>query len=155
MTSISFKSLLTGIVSLALLAACSDHKAPSEKTMPFTAAREYSEQDKIAARALSISNNSGFEAADTPYAQALLCSNAISSTGSKLRQTGGLSQDILRGIDQAKANYDRRVRTFASEAGKSTDDIESDLRQTAKNNPDAGANARVTMACIQQLQEAD
>lgn len=147
------KTVLCALLVSGALPGCSDESAlrapPSEK------AREFGEQDKAAARALSIGNNEAMASADSPYAQALLCRHGIEVIADRLRQSGGFSDEQVQGIAQAQTYFDRRLRVLADSEGKSASDIRSDLAKTATDNPDIGVNARIAIACLQKLQQPD
>lgn len=114
--------------------------------------RQFSEEDKRAARALSIGDSRAIESSGSPYAQALLCNNAVQSIADRLRSAGSLNAEQLRGFDQTRAYYDRQVFGLGKQEGKSASQIQQDRKQTAAANPEPAANARLAIACLQMLQ---
>lgn len=137
---------------LPSLAGCSEG-GETLRTPQAEQSRQFSDADKIAARALSIGNDEAMTNADSPYAQALLCKNGVDIIADRISQAGGFGEQQMQGIELAQAYYDRQVRSLAASEGKSASEIEGDLEQTATDNPDVGANARIAIACLQNLQE--
>ena len=143
--------ILPAMLLLPVLAACSSGRDATEMTVGGES-REFSEQDKIAARALSISD-SRTVSAGSPYTQALLCRNAMEVLGESFAQSGALSEQQMQGVGQAKAYFDGQLHELVGAEGKSPDDIGPDLEQVAQDNQDAAANARIAIACLERLRE--
>lgn len=161
MPTIASKSILraTSVLFLALVlsAACSDGgdaaAAPPAGDTPQEPAREFSEADRRAARALSIGSGTTVEETDSAYAQALLCTNAISVLIDRFRESGGVTAEQLQAVEQAGALYDRQLRSLAGGERRTPDDVTRDLERTAADNPEIAANARIALGCLQRLQE--
>lgn len=137
-----------------MLMSCSGATGEDRSTESRTQAREFSQEDKAAARALSIGNASAIEEAASPYAQALLCRNAIEKLAAQFRQTEGLSDEQIQGIEQVQALYDRRVRLLSGPESKSSENLSHDLDQPTADNSESKTNGRVAIACLRQLQES-
>ena len=132
------------------LTACSDGDLAPEP-QPHEADREFSEAEKRAARALSISNTEIMAKAEGPYEQTLLCRHGLAEVASLLGETASLSSEQEQGLRQAEALFDRRLRDLASANGKSAEDVENDLAQTAEDNPDRATNMRIAIGCLERL----
>jgi hypothetical protein len=152
MLKITAKSFVWTILCLSLPAGCSDD-AQTAEPLPQDRPREFSEEEKRAARALSISNTEVLAAAETPYAQALLCRHGITEVRRVMSETAGLRGEQKKALSQAEALFDRRLRDLVRSTGKSPGDIPADLGRTADENPDQSANVRTAMACLQKLQQ--
>lgn len=134
------------------LTACSDGELTPEP-QPYEATREFSAADKEAARALSISNTEIMANTESPYDQALLCRYGLAEVASLISETAGLSTQQEQGLRQVEALFDQRLRDLASANGKSAQDIEDDLAQTAEDNPDRATNMRIAMGCLERLRQ--
>ncbi len=149
-----FVSAFFGTLLLTVLSSCSPPERSAQAARSEAGVREFSQRDKVAARALSIGNEVAIENANSPYAKALLCRNAIGMVRAKLLDSGSLSKNLLQGFNVAQAIYDRKVDSLGTQAGKSETQVKSDLRMTAASNLDDGTNARVAMACIRELEKS-
>jgi len=134
------------------LAGCSEGELTAEP-QPYEAAREFSQADKMAARALSISNTEVMANTESPYAQALLCRHGLTEIATLIRETWGSNSEQEQALQQAEALFDQRLRDLAGADGKSAEDIQQDLEQTAQNNQDRAMNARIAVGCLEQLQQ--
>lgn len=138
-------------------AGCSDSESALEASRSggtqAGGAQEFSREEKLAARALSIGDSRSIESSGGDYEQALLCSMAIGLIGDRFETAGGLSDLHMQGVAQARGIYDQRAHALASGQGKSAEEISSDREQIAADNPDSSANARVAIACLRNLAE--
>jgi hypothetical protein len=145
------KAALAAALCLVSLTACSGGEESGRKAAE-AQERRFSEEDKRAARALSIGDSRAIEGSDSPYAQALLCNHAVQSIADRLRSAGSLNAEQLRGFDQTRAYYERQLLGRGKLEGKSASQIQKDRQKTAAANPDPVANARLAIACLQMLQ---
>lgn len=145
------KASLAAALCLVSVTACSGDDE-SATDVAKASAPQFSEEDKRAARALSIGDSRAIESSDSPYAQALLCNHAVQSIATRLRSAGSLNAEQLRGFDQTRVFYERQVLGLGKQEGKSASQIQQDRQETATANPDAAANARLAIACLQMLQ---
>lgn len=146
------RSALPSALFLAVMLAGCSAAQDSERTAPSTEepAPQFSDEDRLAARALSISNRD-MQETGSPYDQAMACSSAIAALEERLRQADMITDEQLDVIGQAKAVYDRRIRTLADQA--SAAGTGEDLQQAVLDNP-PGGQALQAIGCIQRLAEA-
>jgi len=144
--------LLVSLCSVSL-SACSEGELTVEP-QPHEDTREFSEAEKAAARALSITNTKEMLKAEDPYAQALLCRHGIAETAKILGKTSSLSGEQEQALRQAEALFDQRLRDLAAVSGKSPDELQEDLEQTAQGNQDRATNVKTAVGCVERLQES-
>src|SRR5690606_5557561 len=90
-------ALPCALTLVALLQGCSGPQEAAQVREPAAqSARQFSEEDQLAARALSISNRGAVQESGTPYAQALACSSAIEALTDRLRHSDTLTAEQLR-----------------------------------------------------------
>ena len=145
---------LACVLALALLASCSqgDSFGQTATATANGSPASFGEQDRLAARKLSIGSSTAFAAAAEPYEQALLCRSAIAAIGDRFRQSGTLGETQVRAIEQAEALYDRQLQTLGSRQGKSQGAVQRDLEQARQDGPEIGEQARLAITCLQRLQ---
>lgn len=154
--AIRFPSLFSLAPALVLLAGCSDAEPGPSDVSGDAEAREFSQADKVAARALSIGDAQSLEALTDPDSQAQLCSTAIAGIAVQLREAGGLTETQLAALQTASEFYARQVPP--SQSSPDTEDS-----ATMPQVPDAaseaessgGADARIAIACLRRLQESE
>lgn len=132
------------------LTACSSGAEPVTAS-PQEQSQTFSEEDKRVALALSVSRNQVVTDAEGPYAQALLCRNGMEVLAERLK--GALNAQQRQAIDQAREYFDRQVSELGESEGKVPSEITSDVERTAQDNFNVAENARVAMACLQNLQK--
>lgn len=147
-----FKFALFAVLALTTLAGCSS--ADKGDADPKPEARQFSEEDKRVARALSVSQVQSISDAEGPYARALLCANGMDALAERFQDFRGLGEQQRSAIEQAREYFGQQLREAGASEGKSANDIESDLQKTAQDNIDPAENARTAMACLQRLQQA-
>lgn len=135
-----------------LLMSCSAVEDPARQAGSDDLLPEFSSQDKKAASALSISNNSGLNQAEGSYEQAIRCSAAIDMLASRLREVGSYGSELVAGAEKAKAFYDRRAAALPSPEQQSQAGGEREQLLTDAGAPDSETSVRTAMACIQKLQ---
>ncbi len=142
---------LSALAALSFLSACSPNpQAPS----PAFDEKEFSEEDKRAARALSISNNQAVMEATNPYARALLCRNGIDGLAERFQQARGpMMEEQQQAMEQARAYFDEQLRLLAEREGKSEAELNDDLEETGQQHADPGENAQIAVACLRRLQQ--
>lgn len=148
--SLSFVFSLAAVA--ILLSACSDNELEAEP-LAREGLTEFGEEEKKAARVLSISNTDQMASAGTPYSKALLCRHGIAEVAKLVRSSPAVNREQQEGLRQAETLYDQRLRDLAAADGKSLEDIQQDLEQTAMDNQEQTTNARVAVGCLEQLQE--
>lgn len=144
---------LCSLIAATILASCSGERQSQRLAISKGGAREFSQQDKVVAQALSLGNDSTVEGAEGPYAEALLCSGAMDALVGHLSESGGASNEVVEALRQAQDLYDRRLRSLASSEGKSQNDLRRDLQRAASEDVALSANARVALGCIKKLQQ--
>jgi hypothetical protein len=156
MLPISPRSILFAALALVLLPSCSS-EADTAAAPTGAGAPEFSQPDKIAARALSLSNAGSAERAESPRAQAVLCSQALEGLSVRLRDSGTLNEMQLQALGQAKAVYDRRIRGVGNEparAGGGSSALEQAIEEEEEGEANPAEQARVAIGCLQDLQTA-
>lgn len=153
MWTITTRPILWASLCSFSLIGCSEAELTSE-ALPYEATREFSEAEKSAARALSISNTEVMLKAESPYAQAMLCRHGIAETANLLSETSSLSSEQEQALRQAEALFDQRVRDLAVAEGKSAENVREDLERTAQDNQDRATNVRIAVGCVEKLQQA-
>jgi hypothetical protein len=138
---------------LSFLAGCSNSDAGDPSPTRTRTPVEFSEQDKIAARALSIGNSDAMENADSPYARALLCRNGMMVLSKHFDNFAALGQQQRQAVRRADAYFDRQLQALGSSQGKSKSDIAEDLQQMNLDNSDLSLNARIALGCLRGLQD--
>jgi hypothetical protein len=141
-------------LAFALLGACSGAPETDRAATDEQPAQLFSQEERIAARALSIGNRGIMEEAESPYQQAVECSGAIAALAERFRQAGGLTSEQLAIVDQAKAVYDRRMQLLAGQARQADQDTGPDQPSSAEDSPEPGARALLAVGCIQRLAQA-
>jgi len=140
------------LAALSLLPACSSNQQPAP---PPADDKEFSEADKRAARALSISNNDAVTDATTPYARALLCRNGIETLAERFQQARGpMMEEQRQAMEQARAYFGEQLRLLAEREGKSEPGLNRDIAETQEQHADPAENAQIAIACLRGLQEA-
>lgn len=130
------------------LAACSNIDRSGASQRADTNAREFSEADKVAARALSIGQATTQSTTAEPGAQAGMCSDAIAKMLEQLRVAGGLDETQLAALENARLHYAREAQSASVEGATyppSEKDEDADPEQT-----DAEAG-RIAIACLRRL----
>lgn len=142
----------SALAALSLLSACSSNQQPAP---PPADDKQFSEEDKRAARALSISNNEAITDAASPYARALLCNNGIETLAERFQGARGPMMDQQRqAMEQARAYFGDQLRLLAEREGKSEAELNSDMEEAAEQHADPAENAQIAIACLRRLQEA-
>lgn len=140
-------------LALALLAGCSGAQESDQGAgVSQEQVRQFSNEERLAARALSIGSRSAAPQSGNPYEQAVTCSSAIEALADRLRQSDALTSEQLQIVEQAKAVYDRRIRSLTDQASAAGTAVGEDPLQ-AVDNPPRG-EALQAIGCIQNLAEA-
>ncbi len=142
------------LIAMSLVAACSPADTSDPSIGLEQIERAFSDEERRAALALSIGDNARIASVEGAYDRALLCSNAIDSITAQVREAGALTSEQLRVMDQAGTIFANRLRRMAEGEGKSAVDIAGDLRRMEAEDEQPGGNARVAIACLQQLQRS-
>lgn len=141
--------IAAGIVT-CLSASCSAPAADGPVTDGMSGAKQFSEDDRRAARALSIGNVRTVAMTDNPLDQAVLCSLAIGEIAERMQTSGmGLTQEQIEAVIMAKKIYDRRA--IAAARTKPADAIQTARARIAEANPEPSARAQTAIACLRQL----
>lgn len=138
---------LRGTICCALLAAtlaCAPAKqAPDGEG----AGRVFSDDDRRAAQALSLSKSS-VETAASPGDQARLCSLAIKSLADRFRTVGSPNPALIETLDRAEQIYSARAaRSGDGAGGGQTGRDDAALEILA----DPADRARMALGCLQEL----
>jgi hypothetical protein len=152
----AMKTTTLCVVALALASLCAGcSNGDVAQRSAEKPARQFSEQERLAARALSIGQVNSVTHAASPYARAVLCKNGLDVIARRLRNASVLSVQQQQLMQQAQAYFDRQVHALAQQQGVSATDVGKDLRQAAEEHADDEENARIAVACVQGLQQAD
>lgn len=153
-----FPSVFCATFVLFALTACSPDPSEREPGLDHTAiapqeAREFSEEDKRVASALSLSQGEAAMQAEGPYARALLCSHGIEVLAMRFGDGAGLSDHQREAMVQARAYFAQQLRAVGEDEGKTAREISADLEQTAQDNYNDGESIRTAASCLRRLQE--
>lgn len=142
----------SAIAALTLLSACSSNR---QQVPPPAEDRAFTEEDKRAARALSLSNNQAITDATSPYARALLCRNGIEALAVRFQGVRGPGMAEQRqAMEQVRAYIGEQLRLLAEREGKSGAELNGDMKETQEQHADPTENAQIALACLRRLQEA-
>lgn len=148
MLSLPHRSLLLA-ACLVLLPSCSGGEDRGAEATG-ESAQEFSQANKSAARALSLSNAGATRQAGSPQEQAALCSQALEALSLRLRDSGTLSDTQLQALGEAKGIYDRRLEGGTPQTAPGGSSGDRPNEQEA--NP--AEQARIAIGCLQDLQTA-
>lgn len=138
------------IAVLSFLCACSPSQPSGGRAIP---TREFSQEDKRAALALSISNSEAVADAATPYDRSLLCKNGIEALIQRFQGLRGPSTDQqLQAMEQASAYFSEQVHSIAKLEGKSEAELTRDLKVTREQHEDPAENVQIIAACLRALE---
>lgn len=146
--TVKLKLIPCAVMALScLISGCSDSQSTSSGNLNPKNAREFSEADKRAAKALSIGDEQTLAKSEDTGSLGEVCSAAIAGITEKLRLSGSLSDAQLGALAQAQAYYERQIIT------KKTPDSDD----AAEPTPDEGAenpadDPRVAIACLRRFQ---
>lgn len=135
-----------------LLTACSPETTPASQPSQ-TPVREFSAEDKRAARALSIGNQAALTGAATAYDRALLCNIALDSLTEQLQERGALTTEQQRAFAEVQQLYERRLAQASG--GKSQEQLATDRTEAEEANPEPSTQAQIAIGCLRQLQQAN
>lgn len=147
MLSAPSRSILFVAFMSALLPSCSSGSTRDADSST-EAATEFTQDDKRAARALSLTNAGTTERTDDPQEQARLCSSAIEALRVRLRDSAVLSDEQMLALGEAKAIYDRRIRGVVASASEAA----NDQPEQAEGDASPAEQARLAIGCLQDLQ---
>jgi hypothetical protein len=142
---------LVMLVLSAFCAACSGGSGVARQ--PEKQTREYSPDEKSAARALSINQVRAVTNPASPYARAVLCKNSLDLVAERFRDSSVMNSQQQQQLQQAQAYFDQQVRTLAGQQGLSNSDLRDDLARAARDHSDDEESARTAVACLQGLQK--
>ena len=145
------KALACAAGAMPALATCSPHGTASNDERNVSQ-KQFSAEDKRAALALSIGQQSALVTAQSPYQRALLCVVSMDALSKRILGATGLTEPQREALALAGRHFEAQLRTVAKDAGKSDGNVKTDLEQTVRDHPDESENARVAIACQQQLQ---
>jgi len=114
-------------------------------------AREFSEEDKQAALALSVGNVQALSAETSAYDRALSCSIALESVSTQLSESGQLDPAMVNAIDQVRTVYNNRVQQLGSAENKSTADIAAERMQRAEEIPEPRERGQIAIGCLRAM----
>lgn len=134
-----------------LLAGCgSSDQAPSSGKAP-ELAREFGEEDKQAALALSIGSVQALSAETSAYARSLSCSIALESVSTQLAAGGQLDTEMVNAIEQVRTVYNNRVQQLGSAEGKSAAEIAADRVQRVEELPEQSERGQIAIGCLRAM----
>jgi hypothetical protein len=136
--------MLTGLLPLT---ACSAPAATPGREQQAQRQREFGEDDKRIARALSIGGGE-VRAGKSPRFYATLCGLALASIAERMQDSGILTAEQSRAFAQAEALYARRAADGATRAERDAIQLEIDTLY-----PEPGDKARFAIGCLRELAE--
>jgi len=144
--------LTLAISAVLALTCCSSAEAPLPgEAAPRTEATNAG--DQRAARALSIGSVQALNTEADQYIQALRCSISLHAINEQLTNSGGISDELERGMRTAEAIYDRQVTRIGIQDGKSRDEMRDDRREQTEQVQDLATRGQIAMGCLRKLTE--
>lgn len=134
-----------------MLAACgTDEPAPVPGSMP-EQAREFSDEDKQAALALSVGRVRALSAEMSAYSRSLSCSIALDAVHAQLSEGGQLDPAMVNAIEQVLTVYNNRVRELGSAENKSPADIAVDRLRRAEEMTQPSERGQIAIGCLRAM----
>lgn len=145
-------ALKTGLLFVPLLlAACgTDEPAPVPREV-LGHAREFSDEVKQAALALSVGNVRALSAEMSAYSRSLSCSIALDSVHAQLSEGGQLDPAMVNAIEQVRTVYNNRVQQLGSAENKSSADIAADRLQRAEEMTEPSERGQIAIGCLRAM----
>ncbi len=134
-----------------LLAGCGADTAapvPSEKVGQ---ARQFSDEDKRAAVALSVGSVQALSAETSAYIRSLSCSIALDSLYAQMSEGGQLDPAMLNAVEQVRTVYNSRVQQLGAAESKSSADIAADRQQRAEEIPEQRERGQIAIGCLRAM----
>lgn len=156
MTIRDFLPALSASFVMLALAACSDRSGDPGRERTDTVPQElaeFSEEDKRVASALYPSRNDTLTQAKTPYAQSILCRHGTDVLALRLGDAVGLTEPQRAAMEQARAYFAQQSSALGEAAGKSVEEINSDLEKVAEENVNESDSILIAISCLRKLQE--
>ncbi len=141
--------LCVTLLSLALVVSCSDGPASGLVNEQFETERDASAEDMQAARTLSLVEGGNIAGGD-PYEKAQRCSVAIGALAEGVEGLGTFSPEQIQVLVDAKAVYERRMR---SEASGREQPSQGTLEETPQQDPERSQIAEQARGAIECLRE--
>lgn len=139
--------------TLVLVAVALSSCAPDGSALPgrvSTSSRQFSAEDKVIARSLSLGNAPTVGDDASPYIEALTCSIALESMSERFFQAGkGESHRAAMG--QAEGIYSRRVAQLAHGLGKTPEETGNDRKKRADDVPELRDRGLLAIRCLHKL----
>lgn len=147
----TLRDLAVAVLTLAAC-ACSDQKLLERHSGPASApaSGQFSAEEKRTAQALSVGSEQVAPAGSSAYQQALKCQFAFPALSARIIGEGG-GQTVGPAVEEAKAYFDRRLRTAASQENKTVAQIAADLKAQEVQFPDESAKIRMAVGCLRTL----
>lgn len=134
-----------------MLAACgTDEPAPVPGEGP-EQAREFSDEDKQAALALSVGNVRALSAEMSPYSRSLSCSIALDAVHAQLSEGGQLDPAMVNAIEQVRTVYDNRVQQLGSAENKTPADIAAERLQRVEEMTEPSERGQIAIGCLRAM----
>ncbi len=137
-------------VPLLLIGCGAKEPAPVPGEKP-EQGREFREEDKRAALALSLGSVQALSAETSAYERSLSCSIALESVSARLSDSGNLDPTMLLAIDQARTVYNNRVQQFGTAENKSSAEIAADRLQRAQEIPEQSERGQIAIGCLRAM----
>lgn len=146
-----FASLPFLAPTIALSLAGCDSAEPSLPGEPAAASQAVDAEDMRAARSLSIGNVRALDDSVGPYIQALRCRIALDAINEHFGGSGRFSDELKQGVSEAQAIYERQLARLGAQAGKSSEEIQSDLSEQAERIPALSTRSQILIGCLSRL----
>lgn len=139
---------LPAAILVLMFSGCSRPSSSLDQSAQ-VASRSFSDDDRRAARSLSIGNVGALESLTSPFEQALLCSLALEEMIGRVGESGIAIPDAQKKVlDQARRIYERRASEGAQEAEAGL----QEARQRIKDRyPEPAQRAQISVGCLQKL----
>ena len=133
--------------SLALT-ACASERSPAPPSQQRASSTVFSNEDRRAARALSISNRPDLASLSSPYMRAIVCELAVETLGERMAEMDSLSAGQMAGFRRVQQDLARDIGKAAIREGKGQADIDRDKEQQRLTLSDPVARIPLAMGCL-------
>ena len=137
---------------MVALAACGDTDPSELPGVMASSSESFSEEQKDAARALSVGNQSMTTIGDEPYERAIACTNALDELIAVAGEAGFFSEVQLSAAEEVRQVYYNRALEFGAEQNKSSRNVNVDLQGAASAAEQTENRSLIAIGCIRNLQ---
>ena len=147
-TALIVSALLPGTM---LLTGCGQSDASDLPGYATQDPAQFGEEQKQAARALSIGAAKVASSGQDPYGQAINCAVSLATVSDHLSSGDEALPAQLQAIGEAARIYETRLTRLGQEAGKSAGEIASDKAEQESAERDLRDDAQFAIGCLRKL----